>query len=70
MMPVTRKLIGSERLSMVARAALPICQAIVEGYDYNPGDSDLDNEQPITVSMTLGDYRKASSLKYHLEEMV
>jgi hypothetical protein len=33
--------------------------AIIKGYNYDPGDSDLDNEQPISVRMTLGDYRRA-----------
>ncbi len=32
--------------------------AIVRSYDYNPGCSDLDNEQTIYVRATLGDYRK------------
>lgn len=35
-------------------------EVIVAGYDYNPaGLHDLDDEQPIHVSMTLGDYRRA-----------
>jgi hypothetical protein len=38
------------------------------GYDYNPGDSDLDSEQPIHVRLTLGDYRKAGSLLRQLED--
>lgn len=41
-----------------------ILKAVVDGYDYNPGDSDLDNEQPITVQMTLGDYRRASRMQH------
>ena len=32
---------------------------IVAGFTYDPGHSDLDNEQPINVCMTLGDYRRA-----------
>ena len=31
----------------------------LQGYTYDPGDSDLDNEQPIHVTATLGDYRLA-----------
>lgn len=41
-----------------------ILKAIVDGYRYTPGDSDLDNEQPITVRMTLGDYRRASQVQH------
>ena len=29
------------------------------GYKTDPGTSDLDDEQPIAVWMTLGDYRRA-----------
>jgi hypothetical protein len=36
-----------------------VLEAVVAGYDYNPGDSDLDNEQPIHVRMTMGEYRKS-----------
>jgi len=39
-----------------------LIQAVCLGYEYNPGSSDLDDEQPIHVSMTLGDYRKAKCL--------
>lgn len=46
---------------------LPLLNAIVAGYAYDPGDSDLDNEQPINVRMTLGDYRLAWFLKHELE---
>jgi hypothetical protein len=38
--------------------ALELLKRVAAGYDYNPGDSDLDDEQPIHVSMTLGDYRR------------
>jgi hypothetical protein len=31
---------------------------IAKGYHYDPGSSDLDDEQPIAVWMTLGDYRR------------
>lgn len=33
-------------------------RAVVNGYSYTPGDADLDDEQPIHVSITLGDYRR------------
>ena len=40
----------------------PIVREIKDGYDYDPGSSDLDNEQPISVRMTLGEYRNACHL--------
>lgn len=33
-----------------------------DAFDYNPGHSDLDNEQPITITVTLGDWRKLNWL--------
>ncbi len=44
----------------------PLVKAITEGFDYDPGHSDLDNDQPITVRMTLGDYLLACRLLYEL----
>lgn len=29
-----------------------------DAFNYNPGHSDLDREQPITVTVTLGDWRR------------
>jgi hypothetical protein len=43
-----------------------LIKKILAGYDYNPGSSDLDDEQPISVSMTLGDYRQLMRLSYGL----
>lgn len=40
-----------------------LIRAVVAGVEYNPGHSDLDDEQPITVRLTLGDYRLACRLK-------
>lgn len=40
-----------------------LIRAVVAGFTYDPGHSDLDNEQPITVQMTLGDYRLACALR-------
>ena len=42
--------------------------SVEEGYRYTPGDSDLDDEQPIHVRMTLGDYRRAIRLKHSLAD--
>jgi len=49
------------------RAAISFLKIIVDGYSYDPGDSDLDNEQPISVRMTLGDYRKALRLLHEVK---
>lgn len=40
------------------KAVLPF----VEGFTYDPGHSDLDNEQPIHVRVTLGDWRRLHRL--------
>jgi hypothetical protein len=45
-----------------------LMRVIVKGYHTDPGNSDLDNEQPIFVSMTLGDYRTAMRMAHELEE--
>jgi len=37
------------------------------GFTEDPGTSDLDNEQPIAVRMTLGDYRKLTRLLWQIE---
>ncbi len=36
-----------------------VAKAVVDGFTYDPGHSDLDDEQSISVRMTLGDYRRA-----------
>jgi len=45
-----------------------VANAVVRGFEYDPGHPDLDNEQPIHVSMTLGDYRRARRLLHELEK--
>jgi hypothetical protein len=57
-----------QQLRVLARNAKPLLQAIVDGFTYDPGHSDLDNEQPISVRMTLGDYRRASNLLYEVKK--
>ena len=47
---------------------LSILKAVFNGYTYDPGDSDLDDEQPISVSITLGDYRKVTRLLKEWDE--
>ena len=39
-----------------------VLMAVVDGFTYDPGHSDLDDEQPINVRMTLGDWRTAQTL--------
>ena len=55
-----------QQLTFLCRDLAPLLEAVVAGYDYNPGSSDLDDEQPIHISMTLGDYRRANRLRYEV----
>jgi hypothetical protein len=52
---------------MTLRDILPLLEAVTKGYTYDPGSSDLDDEQPIHVSMTLGEYRRAVRMLYELK---
>lgn len=36
-----------------------LLRVFVDGFKYDPGTSDLDNEQPIVSWVTLGHWRKA-----------
>lgn len=69
---MTIKFTSQQQLDLLSRQVWPMMKAIKEGYSYNPGDSDLDDEQPIHVhaQMTLGDYRRASHLFYELQNPV
>ena len=50
----------AERIQQAVREGdARFARIIMAGFYYNPGHSDLDDEQPIHVSITLGDYRKA-----------
>lgn len=55
-------------LRFLVRDILPLVRAVKEGFEYDPGHSDLDNEQPIHVRMTLGEYRRAVRLLHELEK--
>ena len=57
-----------QQLIVLVRDVTPLVRAVKDGFDYDPGHSDLDDEQPIHVSMTLGEYRRASRLLYELEK--
>jgi hypothetical protein len=56
----------TQQLAILVRDILPLLKEVVLGYDYNPGSSDLDNEQSIHVHMTLGQYRRAARLYHEL----
>lgn len=65
---MTIKVTPEMNLRFLARDVLPLVRAVVYGFEYDPGHSDLDNEQPIHISMTLGDYRRARGLLHELEK--
>jgi hypothetical protein len=44
------------------RKALAFAAPFRDGFNYNPGHSDLDNEQPIHIKVTLGDWRRLNYL--------
>lgn len=52
----------------IDRATKDLVAAVIAGYPLNPGHSDLDNEQPVHVSMQLGDVRKAWTLHYAIRD--
>ena len=62
------KATDKQQLSYLISNVSPILIAVCDGYDYDPGDSDLDDEQPITVRMTLGEYRRARNLNFELDK--
>jgi len=69
LVPVLERSIAARKAQKWLIRAVPLIHAIVEGMDYDPGHSDLDDEQPIHVSMTLGEYRKARMLSWELDKL-
>lgn len=63
------KTTATQQLHFLARDIKPLLDEVVRAYDYNPGSSDLDDEQPVTLTVTLGAYRRASRLKYQIEAL-
>ncbi len=59
---------AEQQLGFLVRDVHPLLVAVTDGYTYDPGDSDLDDEQPINVRITLGDYRRANHLMYELRK--
>jgi hypothetical protein len=45
-----------------------VLEAIVKGFTTDPGTSDLDNEQPVHITIPLGEYRRAVRLLHELEK--
>ena len=64
---MTIKMTAEQQVRILERDVFPLLQAIENGFTYDPGHSDLDNEQPITVHITLGDYRRANRLYHELK---
>ena len=60
------KVTPEQQIGFLQRDVFPLLEAVRYGYEYDPGDSDLDDEQPISVSITLGDYRRASRLYFEI----
>ena len=55
-----------QQLGFLSRDVLPLLEAVHAGYEYDPGSSDLDDEQPIYVRIPLGEYRRARRLRHEL----
>lgn len=60
------KVTPEQQLHFLERDVLPLIEAVCNGYDYDPGSSDLDDEQPANISIPLGEYRRARRLYYEL----
>lgn len=46
--------------------AIEFLRIVLLGFTPDPGIPDLDDEQPIHVSITLGDYRRIRRLLWHI----
>jgi len=62
------KATAEQQLGFLTRDVLPLLEEIVAGFKTDPGTSDLDDEQPIHVCISLGAYRRASRLAYELKK--
>ncbi len=49
------------------RQLVAVIHSLIDGFDYNPGHSDLDDEQTEHLRITLGDYRKALRVMHRAE---
>ena len=68
--PMTIKVPPETQLHFLERNVFPVLNEIILGYDYDPGSSDLDDEQPIHVRISLGAYRRARHLQHELAKVV
>jgi hypothetical protein len=66
---MTIKVTAEQELHFLERDVFPLLNQIVLGYDYDPGSSDLDDEQPINIFITLGEYRRARRLQHELAKV-
>lgn len=57
-----------ELLRPILTDVFVLAKTVKDGYPADPGTSDLDDEQPIHVSMTLREYRIAVRLYYELRK--
>jgi hypothetical protein len=47
---------------MKRKTLADVARKFRDAFHYNPGHSDLDREQPITITVTLGDWRDLNYL--------
>lgn len=63
------KVTAEQQLGFLGRDVAPLLKAVKDGYTYDPGSSDLDDEQPINVRLTLGEYRRACRLLHEVTKL-
>jgi hypothetical protein len=64
--PAKRAQADMDKLKRIAEL-IPLAARIRDGFTYDPGHSDLDNEQPIHIRVTLGDWRALNFLLASLD---
>ena len=62
------KVSAERNLRFLARDILPLVRAVCEAFTADPGISDLDDEQPLNITIPLGEYRRAVRLLHELEK--
>lgn len=67
---MTLKVTAEQQTRFLARNAVTVLAPFLAGFVPDPGTSDLDDEQPIWIHATLGEYRKARNFMRHLEKTV
>lgn len=55
---------------LISTKVLPVLEVLRDGFRPDPVTSDLDDHQPINVSMPLGYYRRAVSVLHELKTEV